>query len=75
MSNEDYDKEFMRRMTEMLNDDDYMKQIGDVARRLSESISRGTHHFDRDHSKEVIENCICDKNINPNCTVHNRFIR
>lgn len=50
-------------------------RYADAAKMLSLSIARGTQHFDREHSKELFEICICGQNINPECELHKQFIR
>ena len=59
-------------------DSDYIEKTLDnsmvAVQSLSNSISRGTHHFDRDHTHELFTICVCDDRINPECPLHKEFL-
>jgi len=44
-----------------------------AGRMLADSIARGTHHFDRDHTEELFRDCICGRTIDPDCPLHKDF--
>lgn len=48
--------------------------FGRAAKALSNSIARGTQHFDRDHTAELFRDCICGKTIDPACPLHSQFL-
>ena len=49
--------------------------LGRAAKALGDSIARGTQHFDRDHTAALMSECICEREIDPECPLHKWFKR
>jgi len=61
---------YLKAFEEQLNNPNAFRAID----MLQNSIARGTQHFDREHTKELFDTCVCGKTIDPDCQLHKNFL-